>query len=102
LPALQDLLVVGAVQLRLLFPGHVEIGFADDLIRRGQAGIIRKGLIASQVNQVAILPKHCLRDVVHDQREQRRCALHDRICYSVPTIFQFIGCGHLLPPAALT
>ena len=42
-----DLPIIGKVALSIVLPPHIEIGLSDQLIRRSQAGILRKQGIAA-------------------------------------------------------
>ena len=98
--AFHDQLIVCAIKFCLFLPRHVKVGLTDDLFGRGKTGIFCKSPIASQINQVTILPKHSLRDVIHDQRQQLQPALCKLLNGFVSVACRLIYSFHSLPPTA--
>ena len=72
---LDHLLVVRAIGLGLVArPRQVEVGLADDLLRRLQPGGPREHGVAAEIVPRAVLPEHRLRDRVEDQMQFRLAA----------------------------
>jgi len=63
-------LVVGAVQLGLILPYQVEVGFTGQFALAGVPGIFRKIGIATQITRIAILPEYADWRIFHDGLEQ--------------------------------
>ena len=56
--ALDDLPIVGAVCFRLFPPAHLEVVFADDVLRGGEPRIARKRRVAAEVREIPVFPEH--------------------------------------------
>ncbi len=65
-----DLTVIGAVELRLARPAHLEIIPADQVVRGALARIQGKEGIASQIVEIVVFPEHAHGHVVHHGLEQ--------------------------------
>jgi hypothetical protein len=64
--ALDDFAVVAAIDFRLLAPSHLVIVFADQVFRAGKSCVARERLVASQVDEILVLPKYPRRDRIEN------------------------------------
>ncbi len=62
--------IIRRVEVGRIAPvGEVVNGLAEDVRRRGHAGVVRKGFVTAQIASLAVLPEDSLRDMVQDQLE---------------------------------
>ncbi len=94
------MLIVGAIELGLRSPGHIVIGLADDDLWQVQPGVLGKGLVAAQVSELAILPKDCLWNIVHDRLQELLTVAQRLFGLFVIAHIQHLG-NRLLPTARL-
>jgi len=63
--------VISLIGCRLLLPRHIEIRFADDLIKPGKPCIRKQALVRSQEARLAVFPEDRLRQIINHQLQHR-------------------------------